>query len=490
MTKSVAAEVEAMASEPVDWAAEATRVPANADAAALARRLRTLRRRVFLQTLVRDLTGRARLQEVCATMSTLADIALAASAARHAVDLTEAHGAPIGSESGTPQALIVVGMGKLGGRELNVSSDIDLVFVYPEEGETAGPRVIANREYFDRLGRRIVATLNDVTGDGYVFRVDMRLRPHGESGGLTTSFAGLENYLVTHGRAWERYAWLKARAITGERHDELAALVTPFVYRKYLDYDAYEGLRDIHRQIRDQGARRDYAQNVKLGDGGIREIEFIVQALQIVRGGREPDLRLRGTLPALAALGERELLPPSSIATLHDAYVFLRNVEHRLQYRDDRQTHQLPADATELALLAHSMDMTPNAFADALERHRGLVSFTFAQTLGVEGRTAGTTDTFLATLWHDPASTPAVCEQLQAMGFVEPEALVASLARARDGSRYQQLPPPPANDSIRSCRNCSPLPRRNPGSWARKWSSRDCWRSSRPSPGAARTSRS
>src|SRR5262249_1437809 len=150
------------------------------------------------------------------------------------------HGAPIGSDSGAEQELIVVGMGKLGGGELNVSSDIDLVFVYPEEGDTAGPRSISNREYFDKLGRRIVAALNDVTADGYVFLVDMGLRPYSESSALTTSFAGLEHYLLTQGRAWERYAWLKARPITGDHHDELMSLVTPFVYRKYLDYDAYE----------------------------------------------------------------------------------------------------------------------------------------------------------------------------------------------------------------------------------------------------------
>ncbi len=186
-------------------------------------------------------------------------------------------------------------MGKLGGAELNVSSDVDLVFAYPESGETDGARSISNREFFDRLGRRVIAALNDVTADGFVFRVDMRLRPYGESGPLSVPFAALEQYLVTQGRAWERYAWLKARALTGERHDELYALITPFVFRKYLDYDAYEGLRDIHRQIREQVKRRDYAPDIKLGPGGIREIEFIVQALQLVRGGRETPLRVRGT---------------------------------------------------------------------------------------------------------------------------------------------------------------------------------------------------
>ncbi|MFO1324558.1 MAG: bifunctional [glutamate--ammonia ligase]-adenylyl-L-tyrosine phosphorylase/[glutamate--ammonia-ligase] adenylyltransferase [Burkholderiales bacterium] len=437
---ALAAEIADATATPVDFGADAMRIAPDLAAADLARRLRGIRRRVFLQTMMRDLTGRASLAEVCATMTTLADVALSAAVARHTADLTAAHGAPIGSETGTPQALIVIGMGKLGGGELNVSSDIDLVFVYPEEGETAGPRAISNREFFDRLGRRVVATLNDVNADGYVFRVDMRLRPYGESGPLTTSFAGLELYLVTQGRAWERYAWLKARAITGARHGELYDVVSPFVYRKYLDYDAYEGLRDVHRQIREQGARRDYADNVKLGDGGIREIEFIVQAQQIVRGGREPDLRMRGTLPALAALGARGLLPPSSVAGLRDAYLFLRDVEHRLQYRDDAQTHQLPGDPQERAQLAEAMGLTTAAFDDALARHRSIVSFTFGQTLGDDGRSMSEADAMYETLWRDPGPSPELAERLSEAGFADPEALAASLARVRDSSRYQQLP--------------------------------------------------
>src|SRR2546427_9625993 len=167
--------------------------------------------------------------------------------------------------------------------ELNVSSDVDLVFIYPEDGTTAGPKPLANQEFFDRLGRSVIAALADVTADGFVFRVDMRLRPYGDSGPLSASFAALEQYLVTQGRTWERYAWLKARPLTGERRDELEELIAPFVFRKYLDYDAYAGLRDVHHQIREQGRRKDYARNIKLGPGGIREIEFIVQALQLVR---------------------------------------------------------------------------------------------------------------------------------------------------------------------------------------------------------------
>ena len=423
---------------PFEWPEPAAF--AGEDEKALAVRLRRLRTRLFIHTMLRDLTGRAPLTEVCRAMTRLADLAIRETLRVHAAALDAVHGAPIGEESGEPQSLIVIGMGKLGGHELNVSSDIDLVFVYPEEGETAGPRTISNREYFDRLGRRLVTSLDDATPDGYVFRVDMRLRPYSESRALTASFAGLEHYLLSQGRAWERYAWLKARPITGGRHGELMDLVTPFVFRKYLDYDAYEGLRDIHRQIREQGARRDALANVKIGEGGIREIEFIAQALQIVRGGRDADLRVRGTLPALAALGARGLLPPSSVASLTGAYVFLRNVEHRLQYRDDRQTHQLPQDAAERALVAEAMDETPDAFEQALARHRAVVSVTFAQTLGDEGRATDRADAIYATLWDEPDAVPSLREPLQAAGYADPDALAASLARVRASGRYLQLP--------------------------------------------------
>ncbi|MCC6868495.1 MAG: bifunctional [glutamate--ammonia ligase]-adenylyl-L-tyrosine phosphorylase/[glutamate--ammonia-ligase] adenylyltransferase [Burkholderiales bacterium] len=435
--------LEATLAVPFDVPAAAARLPTAAPA--LGPALRDLRTRALLGTLLRDLTGRADLAEVGATMTALADAALAHALAAHDRELATVHGAPRGSDSGERQSLIVVGMGKLGGGELNVSSDIDLVFVYPEEGETDGARSIANREYFDRLGKRLIATLAEVTADGFVFRVDMRLRPYGTSGPLTTSFAGLETYLVTQGRMWERYAWLKARAITGESHDELDALIAPFVFRKYLDYDAYEGLRDLHRQIREQGARRDAQANVKLGDGGIREIEFIVQAQQIVRGGREPDLRARGTLPALAALAERDLLPHSSAATLRDAYVFLRNVEHRLQYRDDAQTHHLPADPGELAWLAETMGTDAAGFTRALAQQRRAVSVTFGETFA-EADEPATVSTHAgvdgyAALWLDPrlddADEPAA---LADAGFADPPALVALLTRVRASARYQQLP--------------------------------------------------
>jgi glutamate-ammonia-ligase adenylyltransferase len=413
------------------------------DPSALAAALRRLRRRVFLHTLARDLTARAPFEEVVQAMTTLAERALRAAVDVHARALAAVHGAPIGAASGTQQRLIVVGMGKLGGGELNVSSDVDLVFVYPEEGETDGAAPIANREFFDRLGQRIVGALGQVDGDGYVFRVDMRLRPYGDSGSLTVSFAALEQYLVTQGRAWERYAWLKARALTGERHAELAELVTPFVYRKYLDYDAYEGLRGIHRQIREQEKRRDYADDIKLGAGGIREIEFIVQALQIVRGGRDPALRLRGTLPALAALADHRLVARHAEVVLRDGYLFLRALEHRLQYRDDRQTQRLPADADERRSIAEALAFaSPDAFAAALAGHRDQVAHQFDAVFEApEESTRGEEahDRY-ASLWEDPEATPEVLAKLADAGFDAPAVLVQALARMRASRRYLQLP--------------------------------------------------
>ncbi len=426
---------------------------AAAEGPRLAAALRTLRRRTMLRTLARDLTGRADLAEVCATMTALAETTIAAAVAAHHAALAAIHGEPR-DDRGVVQRLVVIGMGKLGGEELNVSSDVDLVFVYPDDGETDGARPVSNREFFDNLGRRVIGALGDVTADGFVFRVDMRLRPYGESGPITVPFAALEQYLITQGRAWERYAWLKARPLTGERHDELLAHVSPFVFRKYLDYDAYEGLRDIHRQIREQVKRRDYAPDLKLGPGGIREIEFIVQALQIVRGGREPALRVRATRAALAAVAARGLLSEAVVASLAAAYEFLRNVEHRLQYRDDRQTQVLPAEPDERAALARAAGFADmRGFEHALATHRDAVSAQFDAAFGgtadhgdgagksAAGEHASAADLpRLAALWRGDLSGPSARDTLARAGFDDPEGLVAELARLRASSRYVALP--------------------------------------------------
>jgi glutamate-ammonia-ligase adenylyltransferase len=417
---------------------DATALKRASDSVALALLLRKLRQRVFLGTLLRDLIGRADLLEVCAAMTRLADMAVSLTVAAHHRWLAETHGNPIGAESGAAQKLIVIGMGKLGGGELNASSDIDLVFVYPEAGTTDGAKPLANQEFFERLGRRVIATLDEATAEGFVFRVDMRLRPYGDGGPLCSSFAALENYLIAQGRTWERYAWLKARPLTGDQGEALERLIAPFVFRKYLDYDAYGGLREVHRQIRGQGRRKDYASNVKLGPGGIREIEFIVQALQLVRGGRESALRARGTLPALAALAARGLLPSAAVAELGDAYVFLRNVEHRLQYRDDAQTHELPVDVESRSALARASGFDDaSSFAGALGRHRDAVDRHFEVLFGDADDEEE--DAFAA-LCRDPVDGTLHRALLEDAGYTDPPELLGQLARVRKGARYLQLP--------------------------------------------------
>ena len=261
--------------------------------------LRALRARAITHLLVRDLAGLAPLSEVTETMTQLADLAVAEAIHVLRAPLVARHGEPRDAE-GHVQPFVVIGMGKLGGRELNVSSDIDLIFAYPDDGDTDGAQSIGNFEFFNKLGRQLIGALAEVTGDGQVFRVDMRLRPNGDSGPLVASFDMLENYFITQGREWERYAWIKARPITGDRDEELAAIARPFVFRKYLDFGAINAMRELHAQIREEVARRDMANNIKLGPGGIREIEFIAQVFQLIRGGRDRHLQIHATLAVLA----------------------------------------------------------------------------------------------------------------------------------------------------------------------------------------------
>jgi [glutamine synthetase] adenylyltransferase / [glutamine synthetase]-adenylyl-L-tyrosine phosphorylase len=330
----------------------------------------------------------------------------------------------------------VVGMGKLGGAELNVSSDIDLVFVYPDEGETEGPRRLSNHEYFSRVGRALIATLSEHTEDGFVFRVDMRLRPYGDSGPLAVSFDMLENYLVTQGREWERYAWIKARTLTGNNTQALMSLVRPFVYRRHLDYSAFASMRELHSQIRREVERRDRFDDIKLGRGGIREIEFIAQVFQLIRGGHDAALRRQPTLEVLNLLAQRDLLPAAVVDDLSQAYVFLRTLEHRLQYLDDQQTHVIPPHAAVRDKIAHSMGHPDfAAFHRVLEQHRQTVARQF-DALFADTPTA---EHSLAALWTQ-SSGAAASEKLAALGFERPADLQARLAQMHDSARYRQMP--------------------------------------------------
>ncbi len=365
---------------------------------AVARALRSLRKEVMIALIARDLGGRANLGEVVAASTALAEIAVAAATQDVHTELAAIYGEPRGEHSGAAQQLHVVGMGKLGGAELNVSSDIDLILIYPEDGETDGARSISNHEFFTRIARRLTAALGEITEDGYVFRVDLRLRPYGESGAVVASFDMLEQYLITQGREWERYAWIKARVLTGERGDELMELVRPFVFRRHLDYSAFESMRDLHRQVRMEVERRDIAENVKLGPGGIREIEFIVQLFQLIRGGRDAALRSQPTLAVLPVLAERRLLDADAVERLTAAYVFLRNLEHRLQYLDDQQTHDLPRSVEDRALVAESMGFPDfGGFETALESHRTHVTRQFNEIFAASSRSKDE----LCVLWQD-----------------------------------------------------------------------------------------
>jgi glutamate-ammonia-ligase adenylyltransferase len=444
------------------------------DETKLKRALRQLRQQVMLRVLLRDLSGRAPLAEVVASMSDLAELSLGYALGHLCVWQEAQHGTPM--SNGKRQALVLVGMGKLGGRELNVSSDIDLIFVYPEEGETvcerAGQRPLSNHEYFARLGRKLINAIADITEDGQVFRVDMRLRPNGDSGPLVCSFDALENYFIAEGREWERYAWIKARVVavsgnsvlaardnsgvaardnsslaargkasvapgSGDLPGELAAIARPFVFRKYLDFGAFAAMRSLHAQIRAEVARRDRAGHIKLGPGGIREIEFIAQAFQLIRGGRDPDLQARPTLEVLALLEEKGLLPAQAVAELGAAYDFLRRLEHRLQYLDDAQTHELPAGGEDQALIASAMGFDDYAaFMTRLDAHRRQVSRHFDGVFA-----SPVQDVHPCTpLWMGALDAEAAHERLSALGFTDSAAALTRLTGARASQRYLQLP--------------------------------------------------
>ena len=381
-----------------------------ADEAALKTRLRQLKDQVWVVTVARDLAGLATLEEVTGAFSNLAETAVQTAQDFYTRELAAKHGQPQNPD-GSPMQLVVIGMGKLGGRELNVSSDIDLIYLYPEEGETSGASPISHHEFFIRLARKLSAAISENTADGYVFRVDLRLRPWGDSGPLAMSYAMLEDYLTLHGRPWERYAWIKARALTGARIDELESIVRPFIYRKYLDFGAYQSLRDLHAQIRAEVVRKDRQNNIKLGPGGIREIEFAAQVFQLIRGGHVPALRARPTQEVLRTLAALKFIAQETATQLLAAYRYLRNLEHRLQYLDDAQTQTLPNDADSQALIAQAMGAGGWPFLLAeLSRHRKIVEQHFEQIFAAPQ--ADQTSHPLRGVWMHPDGQASTLEEL------------------------------------------------------------------------------
>ena len=359
--------------------------------------LRITRQLVLERLLTLDTEGAATVQAVTLCMTHLAEFALDTACTTAQQVLDQIHGAPAGA-NGARSQLWVVGMGKLGGRELNVSSDIDLIYVFESDGDTVGNADgrgrISNQEYFAKCVRAIYSLIGETTEHGFVFRLDLALRPNGNSGPPALSLSALEEYFHVQGREWERFAWLKSRVIAPFASVQdgsaqgLRDVVLPFVFRRYLDYNVFDALRVLHRQIREHAARRsagrpERTHDVKLSRGGIREIEFIVQLLQVVRGGQYPELRTRPTLAALDRLANAGLMSHLTATALGEAYLFLRAVEHRIQYLDDQQTHVLPTQDEDLVWIAHTLGCADQCvFLSLLDTHRERVAQEFDTLLG------------------------------------------------------------------------------------------------------------
>jgi [glutamine synthetase] adenylyltransferase / [glutamine synthetase]-adenylyl-L-tyrosine phosphorylase len=427
-----------------DYIARAPAVSFVSDADMLAA-LRRWRRREMVRIAWRALAGWAEVEETLTELSDFADAAIRVSIEHARQALTARYGEPR-SAAGVVQPLVVVAMGKLGGRELNFSSDVDLVLLFPEHGETDGPRPIANEEFFTRLGQGLIRLLETATHDGFALRVDMRLRPFGDSGPLVASFASLEDYLPLHGRDWERYAYVKARPVTAaDRYAEIrAAALGPFVYRRYLDYGVFESLREMKALIEREVERRELAGHIKLGPGGIREIEFIVQAFQLIRGGRERRLQTTSILEALSTLGELRLMPETAVAELRAAYLYLRRLENSLQMLADGQVHQLPADDFSRQRIALAMGAADwSALLAELDRYRMIVNSHFNRFVFGAANRAGTSVTIdLGRLWDDGAESVVLSESLGRAGFAQPAQAAQMLLDLRDSALVRKLDEP------------------------------------------------
>jgi glutamate-ammonia-ligase adenylyltransferase len=417
--------------------------PAPPEAEVLAA-LRRWRRHEMVRIAWRDLAGWADLTETLSDLSAFADAAIELAVEHARRGLVRVYGEPRSPE-GVVQPLVILGMGKLGGGELNFSSDVDLVFLFPEHGETDGPRKIANEEFFTRLGQGVIRLLETPTHDGSVLRVDMRLRPFGDSGPLVASFASFEDYLPRHGRDWERYAYVKARAVTApDAYATLyASAVRPFVYRRYLDYGVFESLREMKALIEREVQRRELADHIKLGPGGIREIEFIVQAFQVIRGGQDRRLQTPSLLRALELLGTSRLLSPGVVADLRAAYVYLRRLENRLQMLADAQAHRLPQDALARERIALAMGAAGwDALLVELDAHRERVSRQFRLVVfgGAERENGVRID--LGRFWDTQEETAALAESLARAGFGASEEVARLLLELRASALVRKLDEP------------------------------------------------
>jgi glutamate-ammonia-ligase adenylyltransferase len=399
-----------------------------ADEADLAHRLRVFRNRQMARIIWRDLIQQADLDETLSALSELADACIAQALDHLMASAVAKDGMPR-DEEGNEQHLVVLGMGKLGARELNLSSDIDLIFCFPDHGQTDSAHPLENEAFFVRLGRQLIQVLNNNTADGFVFRVDMRLRPFGESGPLVVSFDSLENYLFGQAREWERYAMVKARPLTGLPEDKalVEKMISAFVYRRYIDFGVIEAIRDMKRMIEKDLKRKGQDANVKLGLGGIREVEFIGQAFQLVRGGRDKGLQIRPIKQVLRHLQEVGLIPMYAVEQLLDAYVFLRKVENRLQAYRDEQTHHLPKDEPRRLELARSMWFESwDSFLEKLDDHRHHVHEQFEQVFDAP-QSELKNDSVLVSTWQDELTPEQAIELLVRNETVDAEQLAHQL---------------------------------------------------------------
>ncbi len=404
------------------------------------RRLRVFRHREMMRIIVRDLAGWSDTREMLRDLSALADTCLRAAFLRAAADMQQRYGVPRDA-AGREVTFVIVAMGKLGGGELNFSSDVDVVFIYTGSGETDGPKALANEEYFRRLAQSLINLLSKKTADGFVYRVDARLRPFGDSGPLACSIGAFEDYLTQHGRDWERYAWVKARAINaweGTR-DFYISVLRPFVYRRYLDFGVFSSLREMKLLIEQEGRAEENRNNVKLGPGGIREIEFIVQTLQLVRGGTLRNLRERRLLVALEELGNEELMPAETVAELSAAYCFLRDIENRIQMIADRQTHELPRSELNRARLCLAMNAHDwEALCAQLNRHRDAVQKDFDHILRHERDASDDAGDGEQSDAQSPADT-ALLESIAEQCFADPQSAMQRIEALRRSGLYQRM---------------------------------------------------
>lgn len=414
----------------------------------LGRQLRRQRTRQQVRIIWRDLTRQADLVQTCRDLSDLADASIDQAYQWLYPRHCQQFGTPKGRRSGAVQHMVVLGMGKLGAMELNLSSDIDLIFGYPEGGETEGvKRPLDNQEFFIRLGQRLIKALDAITVDGFVFRVDMRLRPYGSSGALVLSFNALEQYYQDQGRDWERYAMIKARVVAGDQAAgaQLLEMLRPFVYRRYLDFSAIEALRTMKQLIQQEVRRKGMADNIKLGSGGIREVEFIAQAFQLIHGGRDLSLQQRPLLKVLATLEGQGYLPSTVVGELRDGYAFLRYTEHAIQAIADRQTQMLPDGERDQARIALMMGFADWASFHAQLMHwRGRVDWHFRQVIADPDEEQGNPGDLSVggewlPLWEEEQHEEAACRQLEEAGFRDAARALKRLADLRTSPQLRAM---------------------------------------------------